>query len=105
MTFETLHKLEEIFQNHEKACDIEGVFANYKEDKSAVVLMSIDDYKEFYGIYPVKRYPINSALDIPSELIQRIRKVINEYENEMYNTLNSVKVDNLPWEKELTNEM
>lgn len=100
MTTDTLHKLQDIFEDHEKACDLEGVFVNYAEGKNVVVLMSVEDYKEFYGVGELrKRYPQNSAHNIPDELAARIRKLIDQYESEQYKKIEDVKVSNLPWEE------
>lgn len=91
MTFEELHLLNDIYNNHERAAEFSDLISNYQHKKNIIVLMSNDDYDDYYGRCPVRKYPVNSTQHIPAELITRIKKTIADYINEQYNKISSVK--------------
>jgi nitrite reductase/ring-hydroxylating ferredoxin subunit len=95
MTFEQLHLLNDIYNNHERAVEFADLFGNYKEGKNIVVLMSNDDYADYYGFCPHRKYPINSNAIIPSELISRIKKTIDDYAKEQYSKISSVQCSSI----------
>ena len=98
MKFNTdiLSKLNEIYDNRENAANIEGVFENYKEGRTILLVKAKKDEQFCMNDYEVV---INSANKIPSELLERLSKTVRDYMNEQNNKLGQVQISNLPWDE------
>ncbi len=100
MKFNTdiLQKLNEIYEDRENAADLEGVFCNYKQGRTILLTKAKRDEQFCINNYD---FVINLADKIPSELIKRLSKTVQDYIEEQNQKLEQVEINNLPWnEKE-----
>ena len=91
---EILEGLNEIYNNKENACWLEGVFGNFKQGRTIVLVEAKKDRQFCLTDYDVVK---NIADEIPSELIKRLSETVQDYIKEQSRKLAQVQVDNLPF--------
>ena len=97
MKFNTniLEKLNEIYNNRENASWLEGVFGNFKQGRTILLVEAKKDRQFCLTDYDVVK---NIADEIPLELIERLKETVLDYIKEQNDKLGQVQISNLPWE-------
>jgi hypothetical protein len=92
-----LQELNAIYNNRERAAVFEGVFGNYKAGRTILLADAKEDEPFCLNNYNVV---INSAREVPPELLERLSKTVRDYMSEQDEKLRQVEIGNLPFDCE-----